>query len=244
MTPPPTTRRYNRSCYRLAPAVDPTESRSMPSLTIPDLGDVLHARLQEDAARHGRSSEEHVRLLLSLALGEHRPPDAPSHQEEPGDIEHIELEMDTGATPEKQSRKHSRVEHGDIRAWFATAASTRWFGRFVRRFPCDIVDISVHGARITSSRPLREQEPITLFFSHVGGDRFSIAARVTRVVGGGTRALEYGVQFLDMRAQGELHALICRKVIEQKFARRSADLEPTDAPAGEPLRDDADRVAG
>jgi plasmid stability protein len=217
----------------------------MPSLTIPDLGDALHARLQEDAARHGRSSEEHVRTLLALALafGDPRSPDvAPSADHELGDIEHIELEVDEDAASDKQLRRHSRVEHGEIRARFATAASTRWFGRFVRRFPCDIVDISVHGARIRSRKPLREHEPITLFFSHVSGDRFSIAARVTRVVGGAAQGLEYGVQFRDLRAQGELHALICRKVIEQKFARRTEGIESGVASAGAPLPDAAESV--
>lgn len=213
----------------------------MPSLTIPDLGDDLHARLQEDAARQGRSCEEHVRILLSLALDDGAEADpAPPAEDELGDIEHIELEMDAEPAAGKQHRKHARVEHGEIRARFATVASTRWFGRFVKRVPCDIIDISVHGARIRSRKPLRENEPITLFLRHVAGDRFSLAARVTRVVGGGAEALEYGVQFRDMRAQGELHALICRKVIEQKFASRSEAVATNEATAGPSSQADAE----
>jgi plasmid stability protein len=47
----------------------------MTSLVINDLEDSLEEQLRRRAARHGHTIEEEVRMILTAAFREHRPPD-------------------------------------------------------------------------------------------------------------------------------------------------------------------------
>jgi len=184
----------------------------MSNLLIHDVSKELKARLQEDALRHGRSVDEHARILLATALGLN-----PAVGENRADIEHIELVVDHSPNAAKGLREHTRVEFGDIKARFSSDASTKLLGLFTRYFSCEIADISVRGACIRSNKPLSEHESITLYFQHAGKEKITIAAKVVRARQLGAKQFEYGVQFLDVMPQGDLRSIICQKVIEQKF---------------------------
>lgn len=189
----------------------------MSNLLIHDVGKDLRTRLQEDAQRHGRSVDEHARMLLAQALGLDR---ASGEFELPPvpDIEHIELKVDEGPSHDKSLREHSRVEYGDIKARFSSDASTKLLGLFTRYFACDVLDISVRGARIRASKQLREHEPIHVYFIPESGEKITIAGLVVRVDARDAEHFEYGIKFLEVMPQCDLRALICRKVVEQKFA--------------------------
>lgn len=192
----------------------------MSNLLIHDVGKVLKDRLQEEAIRHGRSFDEHARMLLAQALGLDPEAGTVGRQQVPG-IEHIELGVDAGPSQEKSLREHSRVEYGDIRARFSADASTKLLGLFTRYFACDVLDISVRGARIGSGKQLREHESIHLYFLPEGGERITIAGLVVRAAPRAGNQFEYGIKFLEVMPQCDLRALICRKVVEQKFCDRS-----------------------
>jgi|CXWL01.1.fsa_nt_gi plasmid stability protein len=187
----------------------------MSNLLIHDFGKDLRVRLQRDADGHGRSVDEHVRVLLAQALGFDPEVSDLEHKRVPG-IEHIEL-VDDGRSHEKSLREHTRVEYGDIKARFSFDASTKMLGLFTRYFACDVLDISVRGARIRSHKQLREHEAILLHFIPVGGEKITIAGLVIRAALRGANQFEYGVKFSEVMPQGDLRALICRKVVEQKF---------------------------
>lgn len=189
----------------------------MSNLLIHDVGKALKDRLQEDAIRHGRSFDEHARMLLAQALGLDPEVGSPGRHLVPG-IEHIELGVDTGPSQEKSLREHSRVEYGDIKARFSSDASTKLLGLFTRYFACDVLDISVRGARIRASKELREHEPIHVYFIPESGEKITIAGLVVRVDPRDADRFEYGIKFLEVMPQGDLRALICRKVVEQKFS--------------------------
>ena len=203
----------------------------MANLIIHEVDADLKARLRDDAARHGRSIDEHVRILLARTLDIQRsavPPPEPVADAAAGadavaadtdypEIEHIELVVDNGPCRERSLREHTRVEYGDIKVRFSLDASTKRFGLFTRYFPCDIADISVRGARLRTTSPLRDGDPITLYFRCRSGEKVSIHARVVRVTMLEGKRFEYGVQFLEVMPQGDLRSLICRKVVDQKF---------------------------
>lgn len=186
----------------------------MSNLLIRQLDPALQNRLREAAQQQGIPEAEYARALLNQALGVDA---AASRADSPAGIEHIELVVDQGPKQEQSLREHTRVEYGDIKARFSSDASTKLLGLFTRYFPCDILDISVRGARIRSSKMLREQDPITLYFRYGRDEKVSIPARVVRITRDGGRGLEYGVQFRDVMPQGDLRSIICRKVIDQKF---------------------------
>jgi len=193
---------------------------SMTDLTIHEVDDALDAKLREDAARHGRTVDEHVRILLAETLALQRQAaaaPAPAVDIDEAEIEHIELVVDKGPSQERSLREHTRIEYGDIRARFSLDASTKRLGLFTRYFPCEIADISVRGARVRTTRPLSHGDPITLHFSTRNGEKTSIHARVVRVTALDNAHFEYGAQFIEVMPQGELRSLICRKVVEQKF---------------------------
>lgn len=189
--------------------------RAMSNLLIHDFGKDLRDRLQRDAVAHGRSLDEHARMLLAQALGTVAHGE-PEQDRTPG-IEHIELAVDSGPTHDKSLREHTRVEYGDIKARFSFDASTRLFGLFTRYFPCDVLDISVRGARIRCSKQLREHESIHLYFIPRNGEKITIAGLVIRAAPRDANQFEYGVKFSEVMPQGDLRAVICRKVVEQKF---------------------------
>jgi plasmid stability protein len=188
----------------------------MSNLLIHDFGKDLRARLQRDADSHGRSLDEHARALLAQALGT-VPQAGDLEQERTPGIEHIELAVDTGPSHDRSLREHTRVEYGDIKARFSFDASTRLFGLFTRYFPCDVLDISVRGARIRSGKQLREHESIHLYFIPESGEKITIAGLVIRATPREASQFEYGVKFSEVMPQGDLRAVICRKVVEQKF---------------------------
>ena len=204
---------------------------NMPDLVIQKLGDGLKSRLYEDAGLHGRPIDEHVRVLLAAALDlELSPTQAESEQafavehfdaayfEADGGVEHIEMVAGENTNQDAPQRGITRVEHRDITARFRPAASG-WRRGGLRRFhPCEIADISLRGARIRSCRQLREGEVITLDLRHRDGDTGAIEARIVRVTVLGDTRYEYGVRFLETMPKN-LHAAICRKVIDQRFAR-------------------------
>jgi plasmid stability protein len=201
----------------------------MSNLLIHDLGTDLKARLQRDAERHGRSLDEHARVLLAQALGIDAPANDLQNERMPG-IEHIELAVDQGPSNDKSLREHSRVEYGDIKARFSFDASTKLLGLFTRYFACDVLDISVRGARIRCRKQLREHEAIHLYFTPVGGEKIAIAGLVIRAVSSGADRFEYGVKFSEVMPQGDLRALICRKVVEQKFGDAATAMRPAIQP--------------
>lgn len=186
----------------------------MSNLLIHEVDKTLKQRLQEDAERHGRTVDEHARILLAEALGANP---AGDDGEEAG-IEHIELVVDEGGQQDHRHREHTRVAYGDITARFTSDVSTKRFGLFTRYFPCTILDICVRGARIHSDQPLHKGDILTLHFTHSGGMKTAIPARVVRVTPKPGTQFDYGVQFCDVMPQCELRDLICRKVIEQKFS--------------------------
>lgn len=197
----------------------------MSNLLIRDVTAELKAELQRAAELLGRSADEHARCLLIEALGlasTSRQREAlasiPGHPELLApEIEHIELVEDQGPAAAQGLREHTRVEYGDIKARFSEDGSTKLLGLFTRYFSCDVIDISVRGARIRTSKKLREHEAITLYFSPPCGEKISIHGKVVRVMEKAAGHGDYGVQFLDVLPQGELRSIICQKVIEQKF---------------------------
>lgn len=188
----------------------------MSNLLIHDVEKDLKARLQADAESHGRSLDEHARVLLAQALGRNPAANDPEHDLVLG-IEHIELAVDAGPSHDKSLREHTRVEYGDIKARFTTDASTRLLGLFTRYFDCDVLDISVRGARISASKQLRERESIRLHFIPDGGEKITIGGLVVRAAPRAANRFDYGVKFSEVMPQCDLRALICRKVVEQKF---------------------------
>lgn len=189
----------------------------MPVIQLHDLGDQLQAKLRADAARYGRTINEHARILLVQALSTSDVDAGAEANAERPEIEHIELVVDKGPKEGQALREHTRIEYGDIKARFSSDGSTKLLGLFTRYFSCDIVDISVRGARIRSNKQLREFELLKLYFSYHGGEKITIAAKVVRIRPREGAKYDYGVQFLDVLPQGELRTVICEKVIEQKF---------------------------
>jgi plasmid stability protein len=185
----------------------------MSNLLIHDFGKNLKDRLQADAQSHGRSVDEHARWLLTQALGLNPEAEYPRAS----GIEHIELAVDEGPTHDKSLREHTRVEYGDIKARFSADASTKLLGLFTRYFDCDVLDISVRGARISAGKQLRERESIRLYFIPDGGEKITIAGLVVRAAPREANRFDYGVKFSEVMPQCDLRALICRKVVEQKF---------------------------
>lgn len=200
----------------LHPAFDISARRTMTNLLIHSVDKALKARLLEDADRHRRTVDEHVQVLLASALGvdldggDHGPKGEP-------DIEHIELAIDNGPSHDKSLREHTRVEYGDIKARFSSDASTKLLGLFTRYFACEVLDISVRGARIRAGKQLKDHEAIHLYFLPEGGERITIAGLVVRADTRADDRFEYGVKFSEVMPQGDLRALICRKVVEKKF---------------------------
>lgn len=188
----------------------------MSNLLIHDVDKDLKARLQADADNHGRSLDEHARVLLAQALGLDAQASHVEQQLVPG-IEHIELAVDEGPSDDKSLREHTRVEYGDIKARFSSDASTKLLGLFTRYFACEVLDISVRGARIRASQQLRERESIRLYFIPEGGEKITIAGLVVRAAPRDANRFEYGVKYFEVMPQCDLRSLICRKVVEQKF---------------------------
>lgn len=135
------------------------------------------------------------------------------------EIEHIELKGGDGpAKNDKFQREHTRVEHGEIKARFTVGAKPKRFRPFTRVFSCEVVDISMGGACILSTKRLYKNETITLYFSFPGDDseEVSIASQVVRTTGVDEALFKYGIQFFGTIPQGKLQTVICRKAIEQK----------------------------
>ncbi len=135
------------------------------------------------------------------------------------EIEHIELKgADGPAKNDKSQREHTRVEHGEIKARFIVGAKPKRFRPFTRVFPCEVIDISMGGACIVSTKRLYKNETLTLYFSSPGDDseEVAIASEVVRTAGIDKALFKYGIQFFGTIPQGELQTIICRKAIEQK----------------------------
>ncbi|MGH8607955.1 MAG: PilZ domain-containing protein [Gammaproteobacteria bacterium] len=133
------------------------------------------------------------------------------------EIEHIELKVADGpAKNDKCQREHTRVEHGEIKARFV--AKSKRLRPFTRVFPCEVMDISMGGACIQSTKRLYENETITLYFSPQGegSDEIPIVGEVVRATDIDKTLFQYGIQFLATIPQGELQTIICRKAIEKK----------------------------
>lgn len=188
----------------------------MSNLLIHDFDEKLKLRLQEDADQHGRSIDAHVHALLAHALGVELNGNSEDPQGE-FDIERIELAFDNSPCPDKRLREHSRVEYGDIKARFSSDASTKRFGLFTRYFACDVFDISVRGARIRTEKQLRDHEAIHLHFISESGEKIQISGLVVRVEAHSAGGFEYGIKFSEVMPRGDLRAVICRKVVAQKF---------------------------
>ncbi|MGH8610987.1 MAG: PilZ domain-containing protein [Gammaproteobacteria bacterium] len=157
--------------------------------------------------------------IYRLPTVEHPANDSLESSVENVEIEHIELKgADGPAKNDKSQREHTRVEHGEVKARFIVGAKPKRFRPFTRVFPCEVIDISMGGACILSTKRLCENETITLYFSAQGdgAEEVSIASEVVRTVGIDKALFKYGIQFFGTVPQGELQTIICRKAIEQK----------------------------
>ncbi|MGH8659407.1 MAG: PilZ domain-containing protein [Gammaproteobacteria bacterium] len=135
------------------------------------------------------------------------------------EIEHIELKgADGPAKNDKFQREHTRIKHGEIKARFIVGAKPKRFRPFTRVFPCEVVDISMGGACILSTKRLYKNETITLYFYSRGDDseKVCIFGEVVRTAGIDKALFEYGIRFFGTLPQGELQTIICRRAIEQK----------------------------
>ncbi|MGH8643463.1 MAG: PilZ domain-containing protein [Gammaproteobacteria bacterium] len=137
------------------------------------------------------------------------------------EIEHIELrgaDVPPVAKNDRSQREHTRVEHGDIKARFVVGAKPKRFRPFTRVFPCEVVDISIGGACIETTKRLYSNERITLYLSPKGGEgeEVPIVGELVRIAEVGKTHFRYEVQFSGTIPQGELQTIICRKAIEQK----------------------------
>ncbi|MGH8594605.1 MAG: PilZ domain-containing protein [Gammaproteobacteria bacterium] len=97
--------------------------------------------------------------------------------------EHIELKGALSlAKNDKCQREHMRVKQANIEARFIIGVRPKRFRPFTRVFPCQIVNISMGGVCIETTKDLYKDETIVLYFSHHGAEKTDEVPIVGRIV--------------------------------------------------------------